>query len=71
MLVDIWTPMSRPALELVSPHLRPGAIVITDNTRSFREAYRDYFAFLDDPANRFMTQTLPFPGGLEMSVKLG
>ena len=27
-------------------------------------------AFIRDPANRFATQTLPFQGGLEMSVKL-
>jgi predicted O-methyltransferase YrrM len=70
MLIDIWTPMARPALELVAPHLRPGAIVICDNTASFREAYRDYFAFVEDPSNGFITQTLPFPGGLEMSVRV-
>jgi predicted O-methyltransferase YrrM len=28
MLVDIWIPMARPALELVTPHLRPGACAI-------------------------------------------
>jgi predicted O-methyltransferase YrrM len=34
MLVDIWITMARPALELVTPHLRSGAIVIADNTRN-------------------------------------
>ena len=71
MLMDIWTPMVRPAIELVAPHLRRGAVVIADNTNWYREAYADYFAFLNDPANGFSTQTLPFEGGLEMSVKLG
>jgi predicted O-methyltransferase YrrM len=69
MLVDIWTPMARPALELVAPHLRPGAIVICDNTAQHRDAYADYFAFLEDPANGFRTMTLPFSGGLELSVR--
>jgi len=55
MLVDIWTPMARPALELVSPFLRDGAVVICDNTAQFRDAYNDYFEFLGDPANRFRT----------------
>src|SRR6202521_4925266 len=32
MLVDIWIPMVRPALELVAPHLRPRAVVTCDNT---------------------------------------
>ena len=69
MLIDIWIPMARPALELVAPHLRPGAIVVCDNTEQYRTAYADYFAFLGDPANGFRTMTLPFDGGLEMSVR--
>jgi predicted O-methyltransferase YrrM len=70
MLVDIWIEMARPALELVAPRLRRGAIVICDNTASYRNAYADYFAFLDDRANGFRTMTLPFEGGLELSVCL-
>lgn len=71
LLCDIWVPMARPALELVAPHLRPGAMVVCDNTREHRAAYADYFAFLEDPANGFRTMTLPFSGGLELSVRLG
>ncbi len=69
MLVDIWVPMARPALELVAPHLKRGAIVVCDNTEQHRGAYADYFAFLEDPANGFRTMTLPFSGGLELSVR--
>ena len=69
MLVDIWIAMARPALELVTPHLRPGAIVVCDNTAEHRDAYAAYFAFLEDPANGFRTMTLPFDGGLELSVR--
>jgi predicted O-methyltransferase YrrM len=69
MLVDVWIAMARPALELVASHLRPGAIVICDNTERYREDYADYFAFIDLPANGFQTMTLPFDGGLEFSVR--
>lgn len=69
MLVDIWTPMARPALELVVPSLREGAVVICDNTTQFPEAYRDYFDFVNDPANGLRTMTLPFEGGLEFTVR--
>ena len=69
MLVDIWIAMARPALELVAPHLRPGAIVVSDNTEQYRADYADYFAFIADPANRFRTMTLPFGGGFELSVR--
>ena len=69
MLVDIWTPMAKPALEMIAPHLREGAVVISDNTQQFREGYRDYFAFIDDPRNGLRTMTLPFEGGLEFTVR--
>jgi len=69
MLIDIWTPMARPALALIAPHLREGAVVICDNTQQFREAYRDYFEFVHDPRNGLRTMTLPFEGGLEFTVR--
>ena len=69
VLVDIWIAMARPALELVAPYLRPGAIVVCDNTEIHRSQYADYFAFLENPANAFRTMTLPFDGGLEFSVR--
>jgi len=69
MLVDIWIAMARPALQLVAPHLKPGAIVICDNTERYRAEYADYFAFLNNPVNGFLTMTLPFDGGLEFSVR--
>jgi predicted O-methyltransferase YrrM len=69
MLIDIWTPMARPALSLIAPHLREGAVVICDNTLQFREAYGEYFDFVQDPRNGLRTMTLPFEGGLEFTVR--
>lgn len=70
-LMDIWTEMARPAIELVGPHLRPGAVVAADNTEGFfRAPYRHFFAYVNDPRNGLRTMTLPFPGGLEMVVKV-
>ncbi len=70
VLMDIWTEMARPALELVAPHLRPGAVIVADNTDQFREAYRHFFAFVEDPKNGLKTMTLPFENGLELVVKV-
>jgi predicted O-methyltransferase YrrM len=67
ILMDIWIRMARPALELVTPHLRRGAIVICDNTARYRAEYAEYFAFLE--SNGFRTMTLPFDGGLELSIR--
>jgi predicted O-methyltransferase YrrM len=69
VLMDVWIAMARPALELVAPRLKPGAIVVCDNTQRDRRKYADYFAFIEDPANGFRTTTLPFDGGLELSVR--
>ena len=69
MLIDIWTPMARPALSLIAPKLRDGAVVISDNTLQFREAYGEYFEFIHDPRNGLRTVTLPFEGGLEFTVR--
>ncbi|MEJ0028430.1 MAG: class I SAM-dependent methyltransferase [Rhizomicrobium sp.] len=67
LLCDIWTELAAPALALIAPHMRPGAIAVADNTDTYRRQYADYFAGL--AANGFTTLTLPFDGGLEMSVK--
>ena len=71
VLMDIWTEMARPAMELIGPHLRPGAVVLADNTAGmFRHPYRFFFEYVDDPANRFAHMTMPFQGGLEMVVRV-
>ncbi|HEY2481535.1 MAG TPA: class I SAM-dependent methyltransferase [Caulobacteraceae bacterium] len=69
VLMDIWIPMVMPAIERVGPHLKAGAVVVADNTAQVRNDYEPYFAWL--AAHGFSTMTLPFAGGLEMSVKGG
>lgn len=69
-LIDIWTEMARPAIELVAPHLRRGAVVATDNTVAAADGYRDFFAFVRDPVRGFRTLTLPYSGGFDLSVYL-
>lgn len=61
--------MARPTIELVAPKMKTAAVVITDNIERRPLEYRDLFALLEDATNGFATMTLPFDGGLEMSVK--
>ncbi len=70
VLMDIWTEMARPAIELIAPHLRRGAMIVADNTDQFRHAYRHFFEFVADPKNGLSTMTLPFDNGLEITVKV-
>ena len=69
LLVDGWPTGSVPTLarsiiELVTPQLRPRAIVMNDNGEE------DYLAYVRDPANGFLTLSLPLKGGTELSVRL-
>ncbi|MDB5418991.1 MAG: methyltransferase [Phenylobacterium sp.] len=70
VLMDIWTEMARPAIELIAPHLRVGAVILADNTSQVRHAYGRFFEFVEDPKNRLRTMTLPFEGGLEFCVRV-
>ncbi|KAF5860312.1 hypothetical protein ETB97_001732 [Aspergillus alliaceus] len=68
LLLDIWSALALPTLVTVLPHLRPGAVVLTDNTISGAEGYADLLTFLRAPENGFQNMTLPFTNGFEMSV---
>lgn len=70
VLLDIWAEAVMPAMINIAPHLRQGAIIIADNTTSARRGYEAYFTFIADPKNRLRTLTLPFAGGLEMTVRV-
>jgi predicted O-methyltransferase YrrM len=67
VLMDIWVEMAQPAVELIFPHLRKGAVLIADNTERVRGPYARYFEFL--AGHSVSTLTLPFEGGLEFSVR--
>jgi predicted O-methyltransferase YrrM len=70
VLLDIWTEAVMPAIHNIAPHLRPGAVILADNSESSRPGYAAYFDYIADPANRLRTMTLPFEGGLEMTVRV-
>jgi predicted O-methyltransferase YrrM len=68
LLLDIWAPLALPTLKLVEKKLRTGAVIITDNTISGAERYKDLLEHLRDPKSFFTNITLPYSNGLEMSV---
>lgn len=57
--------LARQVLDLVTPHLRGGALVMNDNGEP------DYLAVVRDPARGFRSLSLPLKGGTELSVKVG
>lgn len=70
VLLDIWTEAVMPAVRNIAPHLHPGSVLVADNSTQSRRGYAAYFDYIADPAHRLVTMTLPFEGGLEMTVRI-
>jgi predicted O-methyltransferase YrrM len=68
-LIDTWIPIAHTIIKQLAPLLRPGAIVVCDNTKRFRTAYSDNLNFVNDSSNGFRSALLPYAGGLEISIK--
>ncbi|KAL6804997.1 S-adenosyl-L-methionine-dependent methyltransferase [Trichoderma sp. SZMC 28013] len=70
VLIDIWAPVALPALKLLEPKLRSGAVVIIDNSISSATRYKELLGHLRSPTNGYTNLTLPYSKGLELSVKV-
>ncbi|KAJ5201996.1 uncharacterized protein N7498_006659 [Penicillium cinerascens] len=68
LLLDIWIPLALPALKLVQPSMRPGAVIVVDNTTDNSLSYADLFAYTDAPGSGFRRLAMPYSGGLEFMV---
>jgi predicted O-methyltransferase YrrM len=69
LLLDGWKDLYLPMLELLAPKLRPGAVVLADNVRTFKRALAPYLDYVQSGKNGFQSVTLPFPSGFEYSVR--
>ncbi|PLB46658.1 S-adenosyl-L-methionine-dependent methyltransferase [Aspergillus steynii IBT 23096] len=68
VLLDIWTPMALPALKAVQDKLKPGAVIIADNTLMAKDGYQELFEYVDQEGGPFKRITLPYKGGMDMIV---
>lgn len=68
LLLDIWTPLALPTLKLVEKHLRPGALIVADNTVSAKDGYKDLFTYVRADGSNFRSLTVPYTNGLEVIV---
>jgi predicted O-methyltransferase YrrM len=69
ILIDGWPvneapSLARQVIEILAPQLRSGGYVVNDN------AEPDFLDFIRDPANGFLSITLPIHHGTELSVKV-
>jgi predicted O-methyltransferase YrrM len=71
VLMDGWKDLYLPVLELVTPRLRSGSIVLADNIFTFKKSLRPYVEYMQSGANGFESTTLHISDGFEYSVYLG
>ena len=71
VLIDGFPHLNLTMLQLLAPHLREGGIVMADNVGSFPREMDPYVAWVQDPANGFVSTTLPLRGGTELSLRVG
>jgi len=67
VLLDGWKDLCLPVLRLLEPRLRPGALVVADDTTF--PSMADYLAYVRDPAHGYVTVDFPVEDGMEISCR--
>lgn len=71
VLLDGWPDLVFPVFKLIEPKLKKGAVIMVDDVEGFKPAMKDYLAYVRNPANGYLSQTLRPQKGLEFTVKIG
>jgi predicted O-methyltransferase YrrM/GNAT superfamily N-acetyltransferase len=71
LLNDGFPRFTLPVLQLVAPHMRPGAVALCGNAALFPADHADYRAWVRDPANGFRSTHIDSVLAGELSVKVG
>jgi predicted O-methyltransferase YrrM len=69
LFLDGWKELYEEILALLRPSLRPGALVLADNVRTFRKTLAPFVAHVRG-GHGFASTTLPFRSGLEVALRL-
>lgn len=56
-------------VRLLTPRIRLGGVVLTDDVGGLRGNFKDYLAYMRDRANGFDSMLIPLKGGTEYSVR--
>lgn len=69
LLNDGFPMLALDIVRLLAPRMRPGGVILTDDVGGLAGNFRDYVAWLRNPANGFESTLLPLKGGSEYSVR--
>ena len=71
VLLDGWKEIYLPVLQLLEPHLGPGALVIADDTTVYPESVTPYLDYVRKDGNGYLSVAIPLDDGLELSYCTG
>jgi predicted O-methyltransferase YrrM len=69
LLLDGWEPLYLPLLKQLEPALAPGCLVIADDVTKYAAHLVEYLAYVRNPANGYLSCTIPLDDGLELSIR--
>jgi len=71
VFLDGWKNLYLPVLHLLEPALLPGALVVADDLNLFPAVLAPYLAYVRQPANGYVSVTIPIGDAMELSVRTG
>jgi predicted O-methyltransferase YrrM len=69
LFLDGWKDLYLDILHRLAANLRPGSVVLADDVTLFPDQLAPYLEYVRDPANGFVSVTIPLGDGIEYSVK--
>ncbi len=69
VFLDGWKNIYLPVLQLLEAKLAPGALVVADDLNLFPDALAPYLAYVRQPANGYVSVTVPIGDAMELSVR--
>jgi predicted O-methyltransferase YrrM len=68
LFLDGWKDACLPVLQLLEPHLAPGACVLCDDIKGFRKTLKPYVTHVRSRPLTYVSMELPLGDGLEFTV---
>jgi predicted O-methyltransferase YrrM len=68
LFLDGWKDACLPVLQLLEPHLAPGACIFCDDVKGFRKTLQPYVHYVRNRPLTFVSMELPLGDGLEFTV---
>ena len=69
VFLDGWKNLYLPVLKLLEPSLLPGAFVIADDLDLFPDVLKPYLEYVRDPANGYVSVSIPIGDAMELSAR--